>query len=587
MAVADKSSQKIPNGGLLRGAAGIALLAISAAAAAGVLPNARVNDLVDDLPRMDQATTSVAVDPTNPLRLVVGFEDCRGGFRPSRQGVSGWGFSANGGETWTGIETGVPKADPADLGTRGQPSIDVDEAGNFYYSNLYFRAGYSTLNVSVHRGRFVKDGFIWDLPTFATDFTSGFGPDSGHLGVDKRPGSETLYVSYTNFSASPRRIEVVRSTDGGKTWSEPVALASGDVQGSMPRVGPDGEVHVAWATWPGSPRTIRVRKSVKWPDFEAEVLATTMVPAANPPFNSRYPQFPAMDIDRTDGPDRGRVYITFGDGRLGGAAAIGTIFLIHSSDGAKWSDPIQLDDDPEPPSVSRTHRWFSWPAVDDRGVVHVGWYDRRLRGANEALTDVFGTRFRVDVGPSENVRVTDQSFRMNVLGECRCPLCDHNSESHLGAAVGPTRFHFAWSDGREGNPDIYAGGVVITRILVDPTATEVCPGDSVTTTLTAFGGIGFFQEDVSLSLLEVSPPEPSIGATFEPNPVPRPPLEGSPSTMTINTTKKTPPGTYVLTVEGTDGDRTGRAEVTLTVLKCSRPSLARSNGALGHVKTRP
>jgi len=136
---------------------------------------------------------------------------------------------------------------------RASCGFDVDADGNFYYASLYARAGISSLNISVHKGRFEGDQMLWQSPTFATTFTTGFGADKEHIGVDKVTGD--IYVSYSNFTASPRRIEVVRSTDGGQTWSAPVVLASGDVQGSVPRVGPDGEIYVAWATWPGSPRT--------------------------------------------------------------------------------------------------------------------------------------------------------------------------------------------------------------------------------------------------------------------------------------------------------------------------------------------
>jgi len=530
---------------------------------ATVLPNVLVNDRVDDAPDQTQSETTIAVDPTNPLRLIGGFNDCRGFFVPSRNGISGWGFSADGGATWTGVQTGLPKFAPGDFGARGDPSIDVDAQGNFYYASLYQRVGVGQLLISVHKGGFVGSTFTWNTPTFAT--SPPVNADKEHLGVDRRPGSQTVYVSYTNFGVSPRTIEVVRSTDGGATWSMPVVLASGDVQGSVPRVGPDGELYVAWATWPGTPRTLRIRKSTNWPNFDPEVLATTMTAARNPLANSRNPQFPGMDIDRTSGPNRGRVYLTFDDGRLGGAAQVGTIFLVHSPDGSagSWSAPIRLDDDPQPPSTTGTDRWFSWPSVDARGVVHIGWYDRRLRPmppGNQTLTDTFATQFRVGTAPSANVRLTSQSYPMNVPSRCTPNFGDYN-----GSAVGPTRFHFLYGDGRLGNPDTFVAGVIASPILVSPTNTEACRATPTTTTITVLGGAGLFVDDVTLRLAEVSPAEPTITATFDPNPVPRPPAEGRTSRMTINTTGDTPPGTYNLKVEGTDGTLTETVDVTLVV----------------------
>ncbi len=527
-----------------------------------VLPNVLVNDKVDDAPNQSQSETTIGVDPTSPLRLVGGFNDCRG-FPPggeTRNGVSGWGFSVDGGANWTGVQTGLPKFAAADFGTRGDPSIDVDAAGNFYYASLYTRAGVGQLLISVHKGRFVGSTFTWDTPTFAT--SPPVDADKEHIGVDKRPGSQNVYVSYTNFGVAPRRIEVVRSTDGGATWSAPVVLASGPVQGSVPRVDADGNLYVAWANWPETPRALRIRKSTSWPTFGPEVLATMMTVARNPVFNSRNPQFPGMDIDRTSGPNRGRVYLTFDDGRLGGAAQIGTILLVHSPDGSdgSWSAPIRLDDDADPPSMTGTDRWFSWPSVSAQGKVLTGYYTREFRGANPALTDAAVVEFVPGQPPGPEVRITDRSFPMNVPSRCTPNFGDYN-----GSTASVSRFHFLYGDGRLGNPDTFTAGTLISPILASPASREVCRPTPTTTTITVLGGPGFFEADVTLRLKEVSPAEPTITAAFDPNPVPVPPPAGATSTMTINTTAATPAGTYTLTVEGTDGTVTATTEITLLV----------------------
>src|SRR6266851_9582757 len=96
--------------------------------------------------------------------------------------------------------------------------------------------------------------------------------------------TSSVYVAYTNFAISPRQIEVTRSTAGGQTWSAPVVLASGNVQGPIPRVGPSGEVHVAWENWPDTPRAIKIRTAATWPNFGAETLVSNVVPIALPRF---------------------------------------------------------------------------------------------------------------------------------------------------------------------------------------------------------------------------------------------------------------------------------------------------------------
>ncbi|MBO0799007.1 MAG: exo-alpha-sialidase [Blastocatellia bacterium] len=444
--------QPIPSGPAVASASGPLSTLLASA-----LPNVRINDKTDDSPDQSQSETTIAVDPTNPLSLVGGFNDCRGFFFPDRNGISGIGYSTDGGVTWTPIPTGLPKANAADFGTRGDPSIDVDNDGNFYYASLYEQAGNPAFNVSVHKGRFTGGVLTFDTPTFATNFTSGSGADKDHVGVDKNNGF--IYVSYTNFSASGNgQIEVVRSTDGGQTWSTPVVIASASRtvhQGSLPRVGPDGEIYVVWEDGfaQGTARSIHISKSTNWPRFGHDTKIADITAVGNPVFNSRINEFPTMAIDTTSGPERGRVYVAWNDGSLGGAGMIPAILMSHSADGKKWSDPIELNDDGDPSATGTAH-WFPWLAVDPSGTVNVIFYDRRLSGSQPDLTDVFAAQFTVSGGLQPNQRITNLSFSMNVPSACTPNFGDYN-----GAAAGAANIYAIWGDGREGNPDTYAGGL--------------------------------------------------------------------------------------------------------------------------------
>lgn len=97
---------------------------------------------------------------------------------------------------------------------------------------------------------------------------------------------------------------------------------------------------------------------------------------------------------------------------------------------------------------------------------------------------------------------------------------------------------------------------IVTNPLATPmtigSAGETCRGTTAMATVTLQGGAGRFTSPVTLSVTSVNPAPPpggEITATFDPNPVPTPPVNGATSTMRISSTAMTPPGTYTLTVQ--------------------------------------
>jgi len=419
----------------------------------GILPNVIINDR--SLQRGSDNQSELAVAACGGV-VVAGFNDSVGFVdRTIRNGMTGWGYSTDGGFTWTDGGS-LPLFAAVDFGTRGDPSLFVDWACNFYFANLYNPGQfimYFPLVISVHTGRFDPNlgKVVWNRPTLI-----GTDVDKEHIAVDPRTivPRPSVYVAYTNFAISPRQIEVTRSTDGGQTWSAPVVLASGNVQGPIPRVGPSGEVHVAWENFPDAPRAIKIRTAATWPNFGAETLVSNVVPIALPRFMDRVNEFPTMAVDTTAGGlNRGRVYVAWNDGGFGGADTIGSILLKHSLDGTTWSTPLIMVNDDGNPSDTLTHHWFPWLSVNPNGVVYLGWYDRRLRGTTDHLTDVFAASFTVAAGVSPNKRLTDQSFSMAVPYRMGPNFGDYN-----GGYATSTTFHYGWGDGRLGDPDAFSGG---------------------------------------------------------------------------------------------------------------------------------
>ena len=451
----------------------------------GTLPNAIINGRGFKQPGDNESELTIAAFGDI---VVAGFNDCAGAHMPSlRNGTVGWAFSTDGGQTWRdrGSQGALEKVQPSDFGVWSDPSLAVDAAGSFYFSNMYTEvgAGFYPKSITVHTGHYdlISGNVIWGPPSLAFLSPAGVsGADKPHISVDPNTSGAgvIVYVAFTQNTQNVNgAISVVRSTDGARTWSEPVIVSTSHVTepplGAIPRVGPNGEIYVAWeGNWGGNAgRTIKIVKSstMNWPSFSPELIVSSVIKTDPIPFFNpgRMNDFPTMGVDTSAGPNRGRVYIAWNDGGFGSGCPdalrasnkIGSILLSHSPDGlSNWSSPPTMINDDGHPSLTCTDHFFPWLSVDPNGGVHLGWYDRRLRSppGRYDLTDVFAATFTVAGGISTNVRLTSCSFSTNVQANCQPGFGDYN-----GGYATANRFHYAWGDGRNGDPDSYTGGLIL------------------------------------------------------------------------------------------------------------------------------
>lgn len=263
---------------------------------------------------LPQAETTIAALGAN---LVAGWNDSKG-FCPPNGAVQGWATSTDGGVTWT--DRGDVPAPAAGFRYRGDPVHMVNPTtGQFYVLGLVENptnpalSGLALLNGHFAAGTFVVDG----NRTIAAGGANFL--DKPWIAVD--PASGNLYVTYSNFvGGSTSQIELIRSTDGGNTWSAPLLMhgvsQNGNVQGSRPAVGPDGEVYVYWYTF-GTPLSEHhVRRSDDGGlSFGPDVIAATFFEngfSGGAGYRRGFaPTFASIAVDRSAGPTRGRVHLAW------------------------------------------------------------------------------------------------------------------------------------------------------------------------------------------------------------------------------------------------------------------------------------
>jgi hypothetical protein len=352
--------------------------------------------------------------------------------------VMGVARSTDGGHTWA-----------SDLfsghSVMSDPAVKAGRNGKWYYAYLA-AGGAGGSDVDIYVRKSLDAGANWQSPVVVTNNTAF--DDKPYL--DAR--NDEVLVGWADFSYSPAEVRAARSTDGGVTFGQNTILAVNSVggNGACPVIDPDGLYYVFWRD--SFQDSLWVSKSTdqgsSWsPD--RGIVAMNPLPSTLPG-GFRIVNLPSADAS----PISGDLVVVWNDQRFGNP----DILSIRSTDaGLSWSSPVRVNDDPGTPA-----QFFPWVEIDELGVVHVVWYDRRDDGFR---IDAYYAR-SLDGGETygANIRVTAESFVPVLPQDTSLDFIgDYNG---ISASAG-TAYPF-YQDAREGNQDVYVA-------LIPTGATEVVP----------------------------------------------------------------------------------------------------------------
>lgn len=457
--------------------------------------------------RTVQSETELAVlNTTGSMgkKIVVGFNDSYG-FYDNRQGLSGYSYSTNGGNTWVD-GGGLPPVGASDR-YFGDPVLVVDNsartftvaghpapqaAGEFYYASIY-SPGPGLFALSVNRGSFqvapaagiesiantrclnhpeqylvpnppkaIQERIVWEPPVVAVApvnmaVNAGALIDKEWLYVDQRTG--TLYLTYTRFAGAPTfetPIEMVRSHDGGHTWTAPsVIVANEDFdfnQSTQAYTTPTGRVIVTWhrrrfsdvMPFPETEGAVEYAYSDNdGATFTTERLIALTNPQGEPPgYNRGRTQIlnaPYITVD----PANGYIYITYFSGKtpFPVISRAADIFVSRSTDnGTTFGPPVKVNDDD-----GVTSHVFPSVQVSKQGWVYLGWLDRRDDPVNNLLTNAWANVSKDNGLTFGHDKVqTDVATSWFVRRDAAPNFGDYNSSELLGF----NDFVMTWADGR-------------------------------------------------------------------------------------------------------------------------------------------
>ncbi|HET7226991.1 MAG TPA: T9SS type A sorting domain-containing protein [Candidatus Eisenbacteria bacterium] len=300
-------------------------------------PNVRLND-----PRADlllgsaQSETAIAL---HGATAVAAWNDGEG--QRTGPNMMGWGFSIDGGATWT--EGGlVPLADSVAAWV-SDPVLTVNErTGTFYLAGLVITST-ARNGVAVMAGHATPGGFAWQPPVVAFSVRDTL-PDKPWIAADS--SADRVQLVYTLFVRKDGHgsdlVAHQLSADGGVTWSPPEPISNGSdeglVQGARCAVGPAGELWTAWTAVDTSLASdgsdyLRAREARDGVHFQPEQTVAHVFSnfgSGGPGYNRGYGfAWPSLAVDRSRGPARGRVYLAWNESvdfyadSLGGAGVVG------------------------------------------------------------------------------------------------------------------------------------------------------------------------------------------------------------------------------------------------------------------------
>jgi hypothetical protein len=405
-------------------------------------------------------------------------------------------LSTDGGASWHRAFE-APGSDEA-----SDPICEFTADGTLYFSTLRYHAGGRTeIYRSEHGGPLELQQTVRVL-------------DRDSLTVDhwldrNRPErvflhGTTIINSLTNGNLFA--VATYRRSPDGRIFEEPriagVASVAGEEitsnQGVVLEDGSLGTVELKWPVANESPSLVENRYSdpatMYWMEFKPEqtsapVQSLEMARITPCPsfLDSGYPR---LAIDTSNGPFRGRIYVTWGAEKYGRCR----IFLSTSDDhGTTWSAPATIDGPAEFYVKEKSNSSMPAIAVNKRGIVGVSWYDRTnitnqvsrttrfaasLDGGTTFLSGVAASSATADYSDFKTGAIAVYSLGERASSQLPLQTAEFGMSTAL-ARGGETagiitdsagRFHLLWTDNRSGTSQMWT-----TTVEVDGTASQGAP----------------------------------------------------------------------------------------------------------------
>jgi hypothetical protein len=346
-------------------------------------PKAHIVDITPNAGYFNEP--AIAVDPKNPQQLVTAW-----------QVNASAAYSRDGGATWKVAQGTAPN----NYRVSGDVSLAYDASGHAILCYIAFDKLGSTnywAQGATRNGVFIRrspdGGQTWEpdaVTVISHESTPGipFEDKPWVVADTSGPHAGNLYIGWTQFTLAASDLLFSRSTDDGKTWSQPIKLNSvsglprddnGALEGFHGVVGSDGTLYAIWDDRDG------IMMAVSHDGGLTFSKDRRIIPAGPGYFGitgvARSNGFPQIGMDMRGGRHGGNLYVAWSDYSNGDV----DVFIASSRDyGKTWSAPVRVNSDP---IHNGRDQFFQWMAVDPQsGAVNLIFYDRRTDNTQTTVT---------------------------------------------------------------------------------------------------------------------------------------------------------------------------------------------------------
>ncbi len=258
----------------------------------------------------------------------------------------GWGSSSDGGLTWLRGRFGPDYYNNlADDYSFGAATSAAGPAGQFISAYRTIGRHDFVHRVIVQQAGAGSSGINWQPPVTAVTFDPSGGQNADSPWLARDPATGYLYLAYVRHTLRPyaylngpadQPVYLVRSLDGGATWSAPMLVGGPAALGSRVEVGESGQVYVCWQDY--ASQQVMLRRSDDHGATFADALpvgrfvdnsrtwmrglgAAASYSGRQHPLNyyesGNVFDFPQLAVDRSNGPLRGTLYMVWAEAAEG------------------------------------------------------------------------------------------------------------------------------------------------------------------------------------------------------------------------------------------------------------------------------